>query len=145
LKKAKQEHDTLRSNRSFGFVVLLYTSVPVLGDGGPMSHKVFVECYNLCLEGLSPKRIRIPRDINVEEVHKYFGLMHNKNGYSYVFSEDLEVIAKVEGLWMVIHQKPHVPITRIISLGMAKGIAMELKGKKMNWAMYTEWTNWKQQ
>jgi hypothetical protein len=61
--------------------------------------------------------------------------MHNKNGYNYVFSEDPKMIAKVEGLWMVIHQKPHVPSSRIISLGMARGIVMELKGKMMNEVM----------
>jgi hypothetical protein len=39
------------------------------------------------------------------------------------------------------HQKPHFPTSRIISLGMARGIVMELNGKKMNWVMYTKWTN----
>jgi hypothetical protein len=68
-----------------------------------MSCKVFVEHFDFCLEGLNPKCIRIPRNIIVEEVHKYFGPMHKKNGYNYVFSEDPEVIAKVEGLWMVIN------------------------------------------
>ncbi len=65
--------------------------------------------YNRSSIGLSPKQIRIPRDITMEDIHKYFGPVHNKNGYSYVFSEDLEVIAKVKGLWMIIHQKPFVP------------------------------------
>jgi len=116
-------------------------SILVLGDGGPMNHKVFVEHYDLCLEGLSPKCIRIPKYIIMEEVYKYFGLVHNKNGYSYVFNENPEMIAKMEGLWMVIHQKPHVHASRIISLGMARSIMIELKGKKMNWAMYTKWTN----
>ncbi len=68
----------------------------------------------------------------MEEVHKVFGPIHNRNGYSYVFNEDPAVIAKVEGLWMVIHHKPFVPSSRIISLGMARRIMMELKGKKMN-------------
>lgn len=67
--------------------------------------------------------------------------MHNKNGYSYVFSEDLEMIAK----WMVIHQKPFFLASRIISLGMAKRVVLDLKGKKMNWVMYVEWTNQDQQ
>jgi hypothetical protein len=80
----------------------------------------------------------------VEEVHKYFGPIHNKNGYSYVFSEDLEVIAKVEALWMVVHQKPFFLVSRIISLGMAKKIVLDFKGKKMNWVMYVEWTNQEQ-
>jgi hypothetical protein len=44
----------------------------------------------------------------MKDIDKYFRHVHNKNGYSYVFSEDLEVIAKIEGLWMIIHQKPFV-------------------------------------
>jgi hypothetical protein len=47
---------------------------------------------------------------------------------------------------MVIHHNPRVHASRIISLGMAKGIVMELmKNKKMNRAMYVEWTNQEQQ
>jgi len=47
---------------------------------------------------------------------------------------------------MVVHQKLGDPASRIISLGMAKGIVMELmKGKKMNWAIYAKWTNQEQQ
>ncbi len=136
---------TLLEAKSFSFIAPLYVRIPILDVGGPMNRKVFVEHYDICLEGLNPKCIRIPRKIIVEEVHMYFGPMHNKNGYNYVFSEDLKVIAKVEGLWMVIHQKPHVPSSRIISLGMARNIVMELKRKKMNQAMYAKWTNQEQQ
>jgi hypothetical protein len=46
---------------------------------------------------------------------------------------------------MVSHQKPSVLASRIISLGMARGIMIELaRGKKMNWAMYAKWTNQEQ-
>jgi hypothetical protein len=56
------------------------------------------------------------------------------------------VIAKVESLRMVIHQNPFVLTSKIISLGMARGVVMELnKGRKMNWVMYIEWTNHEQQ
>ncbi len=77
----------------------------------------------------------------MEEIQKYFGPVHNRNGYNYVFSENPEIIAKVEILWMIIHQKMCVPASRIILLGMAKKPIMDLKGDKMNWAMYVEWTN----
>jgi hypothetical protein len=30
-----------------------------------------------------------------------------------------------------------------MSLGFSKEMAMELKGKRMNWALYAEWTNQK--
>jgi hypothetical protein len=42
---------------------------------------------------------------------------------------------------MVIHQKPCVLASKIISLGMVSKFIMQMKGKKMNWAMYVEWTN----
>jgi hypothetical protein len=75
----------------------------------------------------------------VEEIHKFFGPIQNKNGYNHVFNENLEIIAKVEDLWMVVHQRIGDPTSRIISLGMARGIVMELvRGKKMNWAIYAE-------
>lgn len=106
----KQEHDIApRGSRPFSFVAPLYASILDLSDGGPISRREITMCYNLSSIGLSPKRIKIPRDITMEDIHKYFGHVHNKNGYSYVFSEDLEVIAKVKGLWMIIHQKPYVP------------------------------------
>ncbi len=130
------------SKRFSSFLVPLYAKVPKIRNGGLINWKEFAKCYELCLEGLSPERIKIPRDVTVEEMHKCFGVVHNKNGYSYVFSEDPMVIAKVESLWVVIHQNPFVLTSRIISLGMARGVVMELnKGRKMNWVMYVEWTN----
>ncbi len=70
---------------------------------GPLKCKEFVEWYGLSSKGLSPKRIKIPRNIIMEEIQKYFGPVHNRNGYNYVFSENPEIIAKVEILWMIIH------------------------------------------
>ncbi len=124
----------------------MYAKVPKLSNGGLISQGEFAKCYEFCLEGVSPKKVRIPRDVTMEEVHKFFGLVHNKNGYIYVFSEDPTMIAKVESLWMVIHQNPFVFTSRIILLGMARGMVMELnKGRKMNWVMYIEWKNQEQQ
>jgi hypothetical protein len=40
---------------------------------------------------------------------------------------------------MVVHQKPYLPALRLISLGMARGLAYENMAKKMNWAMYVEY------
>lgn len=36
----------------------------------------------------------MPRDLIVEEIHKYFGPIQNKNSYKNVFSEDPKLIAK---------------------------------------------------
>jgi hypothetical protein len=149
LKRVKQLQEPIQtyfclnnSKRSSSFVVPLYTKVPKLSNGGLVSREEFAKCYELCSKGLSPERIKIPKDVTMEEMHKCFGLVHNKNGYSYVFSEDPLVITKVESLWMVIHQNPFVLISRIISLAMARGVVMELnKKRKMNWMMYVEWTN----
>ncbi len=42
---------------------------------------------------------------------------------------------------MVIHQKPCLPTSKIIPLGVVRKLIMQMKGKKMNWAMYVKWTN----
>jgi hypothetical protein len=68
----------------------------------------------------------------MEEIHKYFKPIQNKNCYSYVFNRDLGLMVKVEGLWMVIHYKFCILAFRITSLGMAKRLVMEMKGRKMN-------------
>jgi hypothetical protein len=60
-------------------------------------------------------------------------------------NENPKIIAKVESLCMIIHQKMCVPASRIISSGMARGVVMDLKGNKRNWVMYAEWTNQEQQ
>jgi hypothetical protein len=65
----------------------------------------------------------------MEDIQKYFGPIHNQNGHNYVFSENPKIIAKVESLWMIIHQKMCVPASRIISLGMAKGACYVLGHK----------------
>jgi hypothetical protein len=110
-----------------------------------MIRKHFAEDYNLKCEGLSPKQVKVPKDVCLKDISKFFGPLINKNGYSYVHSNDLEFIEKVESLWTTIHQKPYLPSSQLISLGMAKGLACEKMGKAMNWAMYGEWTNKEQQ
>jgi hypothetical protein len=81
LKKMKHGHDiTPRGNRPFSFIAPLYTSIPNLGDSGLISYRKFVDRYNLSSISLSRKWIKIPRNIMMEDIHKYFGAMHNKNG-----------------------------------------------------------------
>jgi len=69
--KVKQERE--RGHHT-GFVMPLYGKVLELGDGRPLFTKNFVEKYELCCEGLSPKCIKIPRDLTTEDVTKVFGL-----------------------------------------------------------------------
>jgi hypothetical protein len=54
------------------------------------------------------------------------------------------LIEKIERLWMIIHQKPHVLAKRVITLGMVRGIVCEEKGIPMTWAACAEWTNYEQ-
>jgi hypothetical protein len=67
-------------------------------------------------------------------VAKYFGPIVSKNNHSYIYSQDLVLIEKVEKLWMVIHQKHYVCVTWVVSLGFVKRVTMQIAGKHMNWA-----------
>ncbi len=43
---------------------------------------------------------------------------------------------------MIIHQKPYLLTSRLIPLGMVRGLTFEkVHGKNMNWALYAKWTN----
>jgi hypothetical protein len=81
----------------------LYVEVLEIGDGSPISCKFFVEIYGLSAKGMNPKRIKIPKDLTIEKVSNFVGPIHNKNGHSYVHSEDHVLIANVERLWMFVH------------------------------------------
>jgi len=81
----------------------------------------------------------------LENASKSLGPIVNKNNYNYEFTKDHVFIEKIEKLWMVVHQKPYMLASRLISLGMAKGLACERMGKAMNWAMYAKWMNSEQQ
>jgi hypothetical protein len=93
---------------------------------------VFVEKFELYATSMNPKHIWIPQDISIEEVAKCLGLIVSKNCHSYVFNQDPVLIEKIENLWMVIHQKRCVLAIRVVSLGFARGIAMEMARKLMN-------------
>ncbi len=86
----------------------------------------FIKKYKLSSKGKSAKRIKISRDVIVEEVAKYFRPIQNNNGYNYIFNEDPLFRTKVERLWMFIHQKRCVLSTRIMSLGFARGVILEI-------------------
>jgi len=75
--------------------------------------------------GMSPMQIRLLKVCTKEEIEKCFGLIVNKNGHQYINYLDPKLITKVERLWMIVHQKPYVLASRIIILGMARGIMCE--------------------
>jgi hypothetical protein len=72
--KVKQEGE---HGHHTGFAMPLYNKVSKLGDGRPLFTKDFVKKYDLCCEGLSPKLIKISRDLTIEGVTKVFGLVVN--------------------------------------------------------------------
>ncbi len=69
-----------------------------------------------------PKCIKVPRYVSLEKVTNVFGQIVYRNGYSYVHYQDPKLITKVKKLFMIVHQKPCLLATRIISIRMARGI-----------------------
>jgi hypothetical protein len=62
-------------------------------------------------------------------MEKCFGHVVNKNGHRYTECLDPELIMKVGKLWMIVHQKLYVLVSKIITLNMARGTVCEEKGK----------------
>jgi hypothetical protein len=83
-----------------------------------MNRQDFAQKYGLVCEGFSRKAIKVPKDISLEKVLKIFGPIVNKNGYNHTFPGDLKYIKDIELLWMIIHQKPYLLASRLISLGI---------------------------
>lgn len=132
--KVKQEANVkLKSFSTHGAALVLGTVPDMLSDGSVLiTRSESARKYGLCSVGLSLKQVRLLRDMTEHEVHEVCGPIVNKNGYGYMFCEDPELIAKVENLWMIVHQKPHLPTSRLISLGMARGLVYDRKDKEMN-------------
>jgi len=69
-----------------GFITPLYVEVPELfnNDGScSFTRKTFVNKYDLCYLGMSPKHIRLRKDCTKEEIEKCFGVVVNKNMHQY--------------------------------------------------------------
>jgi hypothetical protein len=71
-------------------------------------HKTFWEKYDISNEKIVPKRLRIGKDIEEEEVVTLFSPCSH-NGYKYCHNEDEDLIIKVETLCMIMHQRTQVP------------------------------------
>jgi hypothetical protein len=91
----KIEHESSPRSNGPGLITPLYKTVQKLDDGGPISRREFTEQYGLFLEKICLKRIRIPRNVTMEEIQKYFGPIQNQNGYNYVFKEILRLLQKL--------------------------------------------------
>jgi hypothetical protein len=62
-------------------------------------------------KGISPKHSRIGKDLEETEVEALFGTCIDRNGYMYCHSNNEELMAHVETLWMQTHQSIQVPHT----------------------------------
>jgi hypothetical protein len=74
------------------------------------------------------------------EVEAFFSGLLNKNGYKYMQCGDLELIARIKNLWMVLHKKTWQPSSCSIPIAMARGMICKKKGSHvMNWALFATW------
>jgi hypothetical protein len=67
-----------------GFTTPLHMEVLELFSSNGLcnfTRKDFVDKYDLCYLGMSPKQIKLPRDCTKEEIEKCFGPIVNKNGH----------------------------------------------------------------
>jgi hypothetical protein len=72
--------------------------------------------------------LKVLKDLKELKVEAFFGGLVNKNGYKYMQCGNLELIALIENLWMVFHQKTWLPSSHLIPITMARGIICEKKG-----------------
>jgi hypothetical protein len=79
-----------------------------------------------------PKWLKVGKDFKEHEVEALFGPCINKNGYRYTYTNDEEVIAFVEMLWMTMHQRTQVPSICMTNKVAIKRIVCERKGKQVN-------------
>jgi hypothetical protein len=61
-------------------------------------------------------------------VKALFGPCINWNGYRYTYTNNEQLIAQVEKLWMTSHQKAQMPTTRMINKAETMGIICQKKG-----------------
>ncbi len=122
-------------------MALVYATIPKLGDGSPMNRNDFAQTYKLVYEEFNQKEVKVPIDINLEDVSKVFGPIINKNGYNYTYLNDHLYIKKIKLLWMIIHHKLYFHALRWIPLGMTITLVVEKMGRTMNWALNNKWTN----
>jgi len=73
------------------FASPLYAEILKLEDGSHMIWIHFTEWYDVSVQGLSPKHVRVPKNIVVEDIFKLFRPLANKNGYNYVHIDDPKI------------------------------------------------------
>lgn len=115
----------------FSWVDPLYETPPkIIFDKKtlPSKKEISKKYVDLCNKRLTPKHLKVGRDLLEEEVEALFGTSMNKNGYQYWHTNDEEMITIVENLFMVIHQQTQVLNTHMINKAEARGIICKRKG-----------------
>jgi hypothetical protein len=64
--------------------------------------------------------LKVLKHLKDSEVEALFGGLVNKTGYKYMQCGDLELIAHIENLWMILHKKTWLPNSHLIPIAMAK-------------------------
>ncbi len=94
----------------------------------PSKKEISSKYVDFCSKKFTPKHLKVGRDLLEEEVEALFGPSMNKNGYQYCHTNDEELIAIIEYLFMVIHQQTQVPNTHVINKAEARGIICKREG-----------------
>jgi hypothetical protein len=66
-----------------------------------LSRESLWDKYGICNKGIAPKRLKIGKEIEEEEVVTLFGPC-SRNDYKYCLIEDKALISRVETLWMIM-------------------------------------------
>jgi hypothetical protein len=66
------------------------------------SHTSFLDKYGITNQWITPKRLKIRKQIEEEEVEALFGPCSH-NGYRYCHNKDKAFISRVKTLWMIMH------------------------------------------
>jgi len=89
----------------FSWVMPLYdTPLEIIFDKkNHVFRREIEEKYGLCNKRFSRKNLKIEKDLEEKGVEQLFGLSLSRNKYRYNYSNDEQLIAHVERLWMIAH------------------------------------------
>lgn len=79
-----------------GFTAPLYVAILELGDGRPMFRKFLAENDLSCV-GLNLKRVKVPTDITLKEINKFFGPIVHENRYIMSSQKTLFLLRRWKG------------------------------------------------
>jgi len=82
--KIKVERDYNSPVNKPRFASPFYVQIHKIGNERCMIQIHFVEQYDISVQGLSPKHVKVPKDIVEKDIFKLFEPLANKNGYNYV-------------------------------------------------------------